>query len=192
MLVMEGKNCVFIELHIFANAFFLLLSYEFSMLLRFAAALIDLPLWVMNVVPVSGPDTLSVIFDRGLIGIYHDWCESLSTYPRTYDLLHSSFLFRNLTQRYVFINHMVIKTLYCKFYLTFRIWNSFRCDIIDVAVEMDRILRPGGFVLIQETLEMIKKLSPILHSLHWSITLHQEQFLVGKKGFWRPDGKISI
>lgn len=66
---------------------------------RFAAALIDQPLWVMNVVPINGPDTLPVIFDRGLIGIYHDWCESLNTYPRTYDLLHSSFLFRNLTER---------------------------------------------------------------------------------------------
>lgn len=54
----------------------------------------------MNVIPIDAPDTLSVIFDRGLIGIYHDWCESLNTYPRTYDLLHSSFLFRDRTQRY--------------------------------------------------------------------------------------------
>ena len=67
--------------------------------IRFAAALTNLPLWVMNVVPVNGSDTLHVIFDRGLIGIYHDWCESLNTYPRTYDLLHSSFLFGDLTQR---------------------------------------------------------------------------------------------
>jgi len=55
----------------------------------------------MNVIPIDAPDTLSVIFDRGLIGIYHDWCESLNTYPRTYDLLHSSFLFRDRTQRYI-------------------------------------------------------------------------------------------
>uniref|UniRef100_A0A2N9GRQ5 Methyltransferase n=1 Tax=Fagus sylvatica TaxID=28930 RepID=A0A2N9GRQ5_FAGSY len=47
----------------------------------FAAALIDLPVWVMNVIPIDVPDTLSIIFDRGLIGIYHDWCESLNTYP---------------------------------------------------------------------------------------------------------------
>ena len=66
---------------------------------RFAAALIDLPLWVMNVIPVHEPDTLPVIFDRGLIGIYHDWCESLSTYPRSYDLLHASSLFENLRLR---------------------------------------------------------------------------------------------
>lgn len=69
-------------------------------LYRFAAALIERPLWVMNVVPIDVPDTLPVIFDRGLIGIYHDWCESLNTYPRTYDLLHSIYLLKNLFQRY--------------------------------------------------------------------------------------------
>ncbi|XVF84061.1 hypothetical protein PTKIN_Ptkin16aG0544500 [Pterospermum kingtungense] len=125
----------------------------------FAAALNELPLWVMNVVPIDAQDTLSIIFDRGLIGVYHDWCESFNTYPRTYDLLHSSFLFRGLEQR---------------------------CDIIDVAVEMDRILRPGGYLLVQDTMETIKKLNPILRSLHWSTSLYQGQFLIGKKGFWRP------
>lgn len=125
----------------------------------FASALINLPLWVMNIVPVHEPDTLSVIFDRGLIGLYHDWCESLSTYPRTFDLLHSSFLFGNLT---------------------------IRCDMIETAAEMDRILRPGGYLLVQDSMEMINKLTPILKSLNWSVNVHQEQFLVGKKNFWRP------
>ena len=78
---------------------FLILSGTKYIGSRFAAALIDLPLWVMNVIPVKEPDTLSVIFERGLIGVYHDWCESFNTYPRTYDLLHSSFLFKKLTQR---------------------------------------------------------------------------------------------
>ncbi|XP_060178818.1 probable methyltransferase PMT23 [Lycium barbarum] len=125
----------------------------------FATALIDRPLWVMNVVPISGPDTLPIIFDRGLVGTYHDWCESFNTYPRTYDLLHSSFLFGNLSQR---------------------------CDLVEVAVEMDRMVRPGGYVLVQDAIQMIKQLGSILRSLHWSVTLHQEQFLVGKKDFWRP------
>ncbi|KAL2330392.1 hypothetical protein Fmac_017973 [Flemingia macrophylla] len=39
----------------------------------FAAALKSDPLWVMNVVPAQKPPTLDVIFDRGLIGVYHDW-----------------------------------------------------------------------------------------------------------------------
>ncbi|CAI7843844.1 unnamed protein product, partial [Closterium sp. NIES-53] len=47
------------------------------------------PVWTMNVVPVTSPDTLPIIFDRGLLGVYHDWCESFNTYPRTYDMLHA-------------------------------------------------------------------------------------------------------
>lgn len=86
----------------------------------FAAALIDDPLWVMNVISSYDPNTLPVVYDRGLIGTYHDWyacnsfsslgsllcgshtnafdcffcrCEAFSTYPRTYDLLHLDGLF---------------------------------------------------------------------------------------------------
>lgn len=62
----------------------------------------------------------------------------------------------------------------------------FRCDVLDVVVEMDRILRPGGYVLVQDTKETINKLTPIFHSLHWSLTLHEDRFLVAKKDFWRP------
>lgn len=40
----------------------------------FAAALIDDPVWVMNVVPVQAKvNTLGVIYERGLIGTYQDW-----------------------------------------------------------------------------------------------------------------------
>lgn len=40
----------------------------------FAAALVHDPVWVMNVQPVHArPNTLGVIFERGLIGTYHDW-----------------------------------------------------------------------------------------------------------------------
>ena len=40
----------------------------------FAAALIDDPVWVMNVVPAEAKvNTLGVIFERGLIGTYQSW-----------------------------------------------------------------------------------------------------------------------
>lgn len=40
----------------------------------FAAALESPKLWVMNVVPtIAKKNTLGVIYERGLIGIYHDW-----------------------------------------------------------------------------------------------------------------------
>lgn len=56
----------------------------------FAAALSKYPVWVMNVVPANNdPGTLGVIYERGFIGTYNDWCEAFSTYPRTYDLIHA-------------------------------------------------------------------------------------------------------
>ena len=39
----------------------------------FAAALESQKSWVMNVVPTIAENTLGVIYERGLIGIYHDW-----------------------------------------------------------------------------------------------------------------------
>jgi hypothetical protein len=67
---------------------------------RLAAALSKHNIWVMNVVPVHAPDTLPIIFERGFFGVYHDWCESFGTYPRTYDLLHADHLFSRLKNRY--------------------------------------------------------------------------------------------
>ncbi|XP_059666309.1 probable methyltransferase PMT11 isoform X2 [Cornus florida] len=69
----------------------------------FAAALIQhqLDCWVLNVVPISGPNTLPVIYDRGLLGVMHDWCEPLDTYPRTYDLLHAAGLFSIERKSYI-------------------------------------------------------------------------------------------
>lgn len=29
--------------------------------------------WVMNVVPISGPNHLPLIHDRGFVGVLHDW-----------------------------------------------------------------------------------------------------------------------
>ncbi|KAL6841281.1 hypothetical protein ACP4OV_028799 [Aristida adscensionis] len=125
----------------------------------FAAALIDKPLWVMNVVPVGMPDTLPVVYNRGLIGAYHDWCESFNTYPRTYDLLHMSNLIGSLIDR---------------------------CDIIEVAAEIDRILRPGRWFVLKDTIEMIKRMRPVLKSLHYETVIVKQQFLVATKSFWRP------
>ncbi|CAI8607108.1 unnamed protein product [Vicia faba] len=56
-------------------------------------SLIDYPVCIMIVVSSYAPNTLPVIYDRGLIGTFHDWCEAFSTYPRTYDLLHLAGLF---------------------------------------------------------------------------------------------------
>lgn len=45
----------------------------------FAAELESPKSWVMNVVPTIAKNTLGVIYERGLIGIYHDWYVHLSS-----------------------------------------------------------------------------------------------------------------
>ncbi|KAJ0753802.1 putative S-adenosyl-L-methionine-dependent methyltransferase [Helianthus annuus] len=131
----------------------------------FAAALKDANLWVLNVVNVDSPhDTLPTIFERGLIGIYHDWCESFSTYPRTYDLLHADHLFSKVKER---------------------------CRIKGLMAETDRILRPGGILIARDEPHMISELDKLLRSLNWefNITLinKQEAMISGRKSLWRPN-----
>ncbi|KAL6493104.1 hypothetical protein OROGR_032863 [Orobanche gracilis] len=130
----------------------------------FAAALSDQKVWVMNVVPVHAPDTLPIIFERGLVGVYHDWCESFGSYPRSYDLLHADHLFSRLKNR-------------CK-------------QAVVIVVEMDRILRPGGWAIVRDRLEILNPLEEILRSLHWEIRMtfaqNSEGMLCAQKTMWRP------
>lgn len=39
----------------------------------FGASLKNKDVWVMNVVSEEGPNTLKLIYDRGLIGSVHNW-----------------------------------------------------------------------------------------------------------------------
>ncbi|MCD9639217.1 hypothetical protein HAX54_023596 [Datura stramonium] len=130
----------------------------------FAAALAQQKVWVMNVIPVHAPNTLPMIFERGLIGVYHDWCEAFGTYPRSYDLLHADHLFSRLKNR-------------CK-------------HPIVIVVEMDRILRPGGWGIIRDKVEILDPLEKILRSLHWEIRMtfakDKEGILCAQKTMWRP------
>nr|XP_009594151.2 uncharacterized LOC104090695 isoform X1 [Nicotiana tomentosiformis] len=130
----------------------------------FAAALAQQKVWVMNVIPVHAPNTLPIVFERGLVGAYHDWCEAFGTYPRSYDLLHADHLFSRLKNR-------------CK-------------HPIVIVVEMDRILRPGGWAIIRDKVEILDPLESILRSLHWEIRMtfakDKEGILCAQKTMWRP------
>ncbi|XP_076915462.1 putative methyltransferase PMT17 [Bidens hawaiensis] len=132
----------------------------------FSAALMKYPVWVMNVVPVSfQPDTLGVIYERGFIGVYHDWCEAFSTYPRTYDLIHAGGVFSMYQDR---------------------------CDITDILLEMDRILRPEGTVIFRDETSVILKIKSIVKRMKWNTkTVDQESqqvngetILVAFKTYW--------
>lgn len=138
----------------------------------FAAALLSDPVWVMNVVPARKPLTLGIINDRGLIGVYHDWCEAFSTYPRTYDLIHV-----------VGINSLIVDPTSGKN----------RCHLVDLMVEMDRILRPEGNAVIRDSSETIEKVSRIARAIRWTVRVYDsesesrngEKILVATKTFWK-------
>lgn len=131
----------------------------------FAAALESGKSWVMNVVPTIADNTLGVIYERGLIGLYHDWCEGFSTYPRTYDLIHGNGVF----------------SLY-----------QDKCELEDILLEMDRILRPEGSVLLRDKVDVLNKVKKIAAGMRWDIKLmdHEEgplvpeKILVAVKQYW--------
>ncbi|CAL4982022.1 unnamed protein product [Urochloa decumbens] len=128
-----------------------------------AAALREMKVWVMNVVTIDSPDTLPVIYERGLFGIYHDWCESFSTYPRSYDLLHADHLFSKLKPR---------------------------CKVLPVVVEVDRILRPNGKFIVRDDKETVDEIQSIVRSLQWEVRMtvskNKEAMLCARKTTWRP------
>ncbi|KAK2391198.1 hypothetical protein P8452_28323 [Trifolium repens] len=135
----------------------------------FAAALKDLNIWVMNVVSIDSADTLPIIFERGLFGIYHDWCESFSTYPRTYDLLHADHLFSKVKKR---------------------------CTLAAIVAEVDRILRPEGNLIVRDTVEIIDELESMVKSMQWEVRLtyskDKEGLLCVQKSKWRPKETESL
>ncbi|XP_047152109.1 probable pectin methyltransferase QUA3 isoform X2 [Vigna umbellata] len=138
----------------------------------FAAALKSDPVWVMNVVPAEKPPTLDVIFDRGLIGVYHDWCEPFSTYPRSYDLIHVASI------------ESLIKDPAS---------GKNRCSLVDLMVEIDRMLRPEGTVVVRDAPEVIDKVARIAGAVRWKPTIYdkepeshgREKILVATKTLWQ-------
>ncbi|KAJ8452341.1 hypothetical protein Cgig2_006146 [Carnegiea gigantea] len=122
----------------------------------FAAALDSPLLWVMNVIPTVADDTLGVIYERGLIGIYHDWCEAFSTYPRTYDLIHA--------------------------YGVFSLYKN-KCNAEDILLEMDRILRPEGGIIFRDEVDVLMKVKRLAGGMRWSTKMvdHEDGPLLTEK-----------
>ncbi|CAD5195971.1 unnamed protein product [Musa acuminata subsp. malaccensis] len=129
----------------------------------FAAALQEANAWIMNIVSIDSPDTLPLIYERGLFGMYHDWCESFSTYPRSYDLLHADHLFSKIKKR---------------------------CKLRAVIAEVDRILRPEGKLIVRDNSETIEEVESMAKSLKWEVRMtyskENEGLLFVQKTMWRP------
>ncbi|XP_020519162.1 probable methyltransferase PMT5 [Amborella trichopoda] len=120
--------------------------------------------WVMNVVPVRTSNSLPLILDRGFAGVLHDWCEPFPTYPRTYDMLHARGL----------LSHLV---------------HNEGCNILDLFLEMDRILRPEGWVVICDKVQIIERARAITTQVRWDARMielpsdNNQRLLVCQKPF---------
>lgn len=63
----------------------------------------------------------------------------------------------------------------CPYYLCFTVCHSFtvnilsstRCNITNIMLEMDRILRPGGRVYIRDSVSVIYELREIADAMGW-------------------------
>ncbi|XP_041021460.1 probable pectin methyltransferase QUA2 [Juglans microcarpa x Juglans regia] len=123
--------------------------------------------WVMNVVPTNGPNYLPLIMDRGFVGVLHDWCESFPTYPRTYDLVHAAGL------------------------LSLEIGQQRRCTMLDLFSEIDRLLRPEGWVIFRDTAPLIESARALTSRLKWDARVVEmesnsdERLLICQKPFFK-------
>ncbi|KAK4483945.1 hypothetical protein RD792_011154 [Penstemon davidsonii] len=121
--------------------------------------------WVMNVVPTKGPNHLPLILDRGFTGVLHDWCEPFPSYPRTYDLVHAQGL------------------------LSLEFVEKPRCQVMDLFTEMDRLLRPEGWVILRDSAPLIEFARSLTTNLKWDARVVEiesnsdERLLICQKPF---------
>lgn len=103
----------------------------------------------------------------------HCRCEAFSTYPRTYDLLHAWNVFSDIEKA--------------------------GCSTEDLLLEMDRILRPMGLVIIRDRSATVDRISKYLDAIRWSqwhlvveaekddLSDADEKILFARKEIWQPE-----
>ncbi|KAK7353056.1 hypothetical protein VNO80_18489 [Phaseolus coccineus] len=123
--------------------------------------------WVMNVVPLDGPNYLPLILDRGYVGVMHDWCEAFPTYPRTYDLVHAAGL------------------------LSLEFARQRSCKMLDLFIEIDRLLRPEGWIIIRDTAPLVESARALTTRLKWDARVVEmdsdsdQRLLICQKPFFK-------
>jgi len=68
----------------------------------------------------------------------------------------------------------------------------FRCDITDILLEMDRILRPEGTAIIRDTVDVLTKVQAITKRMRWESRImdhedgpfNPEKVLMAVKTYW--------
>lgn len=127
--------------------------------------------WVMNVVPRNGLNNLPLIIDRGFVGVLHDWCEAFPTYPRSYDMVHAKGLLTLLTSQ------------------------PRRCTMLGLFMEVDRLLRPEGWVILHDSVPLIEAARTLATQLKWEARVveiasnNEERLLVCQKPFFKLQPK---
>ncbi|XP_074308737.1 putative pectin methyltransferase QUA2 [Silene latifolia] len=128
--------------------------------------------WVMNVVPTTAPNSLPFIQDRGFIGTSHDWSEAFPSYPRSYDMIHADGLLSLETHLHQ------------------------KCPMLDLFVEIDRLLRPEGWAVFRDTSSAIELARALATRLRWDARIidieanNDEKILVCQKTFLE-DSKLK-
>ena len=67
----------------------------------------------------------------------------------------------------------------------------FRCAVLPVVVEVDRIVRPGGSIILRDESAAVGQVEKLLRSLHWDVRLtfskNNKGVLYAEKSDWRPE-----
>eukprot|EP00195_Chlamydomonas_chlamydogama_P007336 CAMPEP_0202902778 /NCGR_PEP_ID=MMETSP1392-20130828/17045_1 /ASSEMBLY_ACC=CAM_ASM_000868 /TAXON_ID=225041 /ORGANISM="Chlamydomonas chlamydogama, Strain SAG 11-48b" /LENGTH=525 /DNA_ID=CAMNT_0049589585 /DNA_START=84 /DNA_END=1661 /DNA_ORIENTATION=+ len=95
---------------------------------------------VSNYVTTEGADLLPHVFAKGLIGMYHDWCYMFPSYPRAFDLIH--------------IRSYMHERSSC---------------LVQFMLEVDRLLRPGGYVVFSGPGLAAKMSGEVVEPLGWEV-----------------------
>ena len=92
--------------------------------------------------------------------------------------------------------HLCIYTIIVRFFhpqhwlLACSVWYD-RCELLPVIVEVDRVLRPEGRLIVRDNIETISEVENIVKSLHWEVHMSYSQdkegLLFVQKTTWRPN-----
>ncbi|KAJ6730340.1 PECTIN METHYLTRANSFERASE QUA2-RELATED [Salix viminalis] len=107
------------------------------------------------------------VVPTSFVGVLHDWCEPFPTYPRSYDLVHAEGL------------------------LTLQTHQQRRCTMLDLFTEIDRVLRPEGWIIIRDTAPLVESARMLTTRLKWDARVIEiesnsdDRLLICQKPFFK-------